>query len=100
GIWRSNNGDAYWTNVHLGGSGTSVITDPSNTSTMYASLEDYSFDNGFFRSTDGGATWSNIGTGLTGTSNKLRFDPSGSTLYAAGSSGIFNCQVHGPKVRQ
>jgi uncharacterized protein (TIGR03437 family) len=64
GGWRSTDAGATWTNVLTGAPGISVVFDPTNGSSVYATLGNISGSsrNGVYHSSDGGATW----TALTG----------------------------------
>ena len=67
GIWRSTNTGASWTQITTGisrGAADALASDPSNTTTLYASLVFGSACsggvNGIFKSTDTGASWSKV----------------------------------------
>ena len=62
GVYRSNDAGNSWTNVLTGGTGRSVLFDPSNGDVAYAAVAMGS-RNGVFKSIDGGATWRATGTG-------------------------------------
>jgi photosystem II stability/assembly factor-like uncharacterized protein len=62
GVFRSADGGKTWNQV-LTIQGRTVLFDPTNGSTAYASLCD-GFNAGIFKSTDGGANWMQLSTGL------------------------------------
>jgi photosystem II stability/assembly factor-like uncharacterized protein len=86
GVYKSLNGGATWRAIcnGLGGySPTSLVIDPSNSSTIYAGVERGGPP--FLKSTDGGENWSNSSGGLVPVFIKsLAIDASNpSTLYVA-----------------
>src|SRR5205823_11396040 len=92
GIWRSVNGGASWTPTLAGGAGISVVFDPTNGASVYATLGTLtgSVRNGVYHSSNAGVTWqliSGTGTGALPTVNlgriELAMAPSApATLYA------------------
>jgi PKD repeat protein len=69
GLFRSTNGGSSWTTITgtlpvNNASISRVVTDPSNSNTVWVSFSGYSTGNKVFRSTNGGSTWTNISTGL------------------------------------
>lgn len=91
GVWRSTNAGATWTQT-LPGTGISVVFDPTNGDSVYASLGNIfgNTRNGIYHSTDGGVTWKASGgtaPGALPTTNVGRIEiamaPSEpATLYA------------------
>ncbi|MBZ5621098.1 MAG: hypothetical protein LAQ69_20585, partial [Acidobacteriia bacterium] len=63
GVWRSANAGATWTQTMSGAAGISVVFDPTNGSSVYASLgsPNVNTKNGVYHSTDGGLTWKTAG---------------------------------------
>ncbi len=65
GVWRSTNTGVSWTQV-LGGLADALASDPSSTTTLYASkvfgAACGAGVNGIFKSTDTGATWAKVST--------------------------------------
>ncbi len=59
GVWRSADGGKTWALTLSGAAGISVVFDPTNGASAYASLGIYygSSRNGVYHSTDGGITW-------------------------------------------
>ncbi|HLK62774.1 MAG TPA: IPT/TIG domain-containing protein [Bryobacteraceae bacterium] len=92
GVWRSANAGATWSNVLTGAAGISVVFDPTNGASAYASLGTVGGNskNGIYHSTDGGLTWSlamGSGPGAVPTTNVGRIDlamapSSPATIYA------------------
>jgi photosystem II stability/assembly factor-like uncharacterized protein len=79
-----------WTRVGpYGGNISSIVIDPQNSATLYASVRggsgSSSVESGVFRSSDGGATWTAANAGLPSSSaiEQLVIDPrTPTTLYA------------------
>ena len=92
GVWRSADAGQTWALTLSGAAGISVVFDPTNGASAYASLGTYfgSSKNGVYHSSDGGVTWTAVnGTKAAGlpTSVAGRIDiaiaPSApSTIYA------------------
>jgi hypothetical protein len=83
GLAVTTNAGASWTALSPGGAVTSVVIDPSTTSTIYAVV--YGSGASLLRkSTDGGATWSDADTGLPfGNVQEIAIDPvHPATLFA------------------
>jgi hypothetical protein len=94
GTYRSSDGGEHWqatgSLISLSNtfpvSATSILVDPTNTSTLYVGTN----DGGVFRSTNGAVSWDLINNGFGAAVNKLSLDPSDhSTLYAATGAGVF-----------
>ncbi len=71
GLWKSDNKGGFWKEVGYtnGVAGTKfniVAVAPSNSSVLYASIEDSSQGGGASRSNDGGAHWRSLFQGTTG----------------------------------
>lgn len=107
GLFKSTNGGTTWVHASNGlptwtGSNTTklnvfaIAVDPSNPSTVYASVArggvDRSSDASVYKSTDGGMSWIDTGDGLVGTSIRtLVIDPANpQTVYAGGTGTISN----------
>src|SRR5437763_3475610 len=78
-VWA---GDNVWTSLGPdGGSISSLVIDPQNTSTVYAGTQ----GNGVLKSLDGGTSWNQASMGFPGTwVMALAIDPQNSrTLYAS-----------------
>ncbi len=100
GVWKTTNGGTSWTalkdqmeNIAV----CALVMDPSNSNILYAGTGEGFFNGdairgeGVFKTTDAGATW----TRLTATNNtdfqyvnKLEFDGTTNTLWAATRSGL------------
>ena len=101
GIYLSIDAGETWKNVLSAATGSAVVFDPSNPSTVYAALGDFCgascgvMGNGVYKSTNGGATWTiQAGSGATAFPTTkvgriaLAIAPSTpSTLYAAIEDG-------------
>lgn len=76
GTFRRTNGEARWTAINLGLTGTPafvVTVDPSTPATLYAGTD----SGGVFRSVNAGGSWTGVNNGLTSlTINTLAIDPS------------------------
>ena len=88
GTFRRTNGEARWTAINLGLTGTPafvVTVDPSTPATLYAGTD----SGGVFRSVNAGGSWTGVNNGLTSlTINTLAIDPSTpATLYAGTDGG-------------
>lgn len=93
-VLRSDDGGATWRRATIGlGAGpvTSLVIDPTNPATMYASQ----LDSGVFRSTDGGSTWSAMDDGLADDSvYRVALDPHGAgRLHAETLTGLFRADL-------
>ena len=91
GLFRSIDGGATWSASNTGLPASrdirALIADPASASTLYAGLS----NGAVYRSIDSGLTWSAVGV-LPGTiflSSFARTGPSGTTLLAATTSGVF-----------
>lgn len=91
GVFKSIDSGIHWFSTPGPGSGVlCLITDPVNTSTVYAGRT-----NSVDRSTDGGLTWDYIGQGISDPTlapavNALVIDPTApAKIYAGSSRGIF-----------
>jgi photosystem II stability/assembly factor-like uncharacterized protein len=98
GVFRSDDGGQSWRNMGLSQHYvTSLAIDPTNPQTIYAGAARIGFfspDGGVFRSLDGGNTWTFFGTGLpAGGVNQLVIDPSGRSLHASTSEGVFDYEI-------
>ncbi|MCU1232907.1 MAG: glycosyl hydrolase [Candidatus Solibacter sp.] len=62
GVWRSTDGGETWTPVLSGAAAITVAFDPSNDTTVYATLGDIRGNsrNGLYRSVNGGVTWQGL----------------------------------------
>ncbi|MGE5431120.1 MAG: T9SS type A sorting domain-containing protein [Syntrophomonadaceae bacterium] len=101
GIWKTINGGTSWfalddhmENLSIG----SLVMDPSNPDIIYAGTgEGYANidalrGEGIFKSTDAGKTWNRLSSTLTPDFyyvNKLAFDKTTNTLWAATRRGLF-----------
>jgi photosystem II stability/assembly factor-like uncharacterized protein len=90
GLFRSYDRGDSWADLHLWPTVTSVVLMPDSPSTIYAGLG-WGSPQGVFRSTDGGQTWTE--TGLSDLVNGLAV--SGSTVYAATTSGLYKSVAGG-----
>jgi uncharacterized protein (TIGR03437 family) len=96
GVWRSVDAGQNWTQTLSGNGGISVVFDPTNGSSVYASLGYPSTaansKNGVYHSTDGGVTWkaaNGSGTTALPNTNLGRID----IALAASSPGTIYAQV-------
>jgi photosystem II stability/assembly factor-like uncharacterized protein len=92
GLMESTDGGVTWNQSGTFYQVYTVIFDPQNPQTLYASAA----VDGVFRSTDGGSTWTTINNGFPASSvtgpaaTVLAVDPlNHSVIYAAGHNGIF-----------
>ena len=95
GIYRTTDGGTTWTLVPTasGSAGNSIVWNPSDSNTVYASLGQTGANAGVFKSTDGGVTFSKLtGNGAIGNNlpttnlgrHEIAIAPSNpSTLYVA-----------------
>ena len=103
GIFKSTDGGISWNTMNSGLSPYacaggppcfepfyvgSLLIDPQNSSTLYATVGHASFPipGGVLRSMDGGATWSQVNEGLPSLESwrrRLAIDPNTNTLYLA-----------------
>lgn len=97
-VFRSLDGGRTWTRTSLSSRDvTSLAIDPQNPGTLYAGIASSNPihpDTGVFRSTDRGETWERFGVGLPESGVRaLVIEPTGKTLHAATSAGVFDYEV-------
>lgn len=79
GVWRSANAGVTWTQTMSGAAGISVVFDPTNGASAYASLGSIfgNIKNGVYHSANGGLTWNTVngtGSGALPTDNVGRIE--------------------------
>lgn len=101
GVWKSTNGGTSWTALKDNMENLAVcsmVMDPSNSNIIYAGTGEGYFNldalrgAGIFKTTNGGSTWTQLSSTINSNFyyvNKLAFDASTNTLWAATRKGLF-----------
>jgi len=88
-VFKSTDTGSTWTQTSLDGKSftlDSIAVNPGKASQVLVGSQGVT---GYFQSLDAGKTWSTVSSSTAcGGTNALLFDPSGSTLYIAGTGGV------------
>src|SRR5579872_2324987 len=106
GVWKTNDGGLYWTNVSDGffqrASVGALAVAPSDPNVIYAGMGEatirgnVSHGDGVYRSTDAGKTWTNVGLSATRNIGKVRVHPSDPNVVYVAALG----HAHGPNAER